>query len=79
LDETREAVEYQREIDQLVSGSLTAEDEAEVETELEELLEAERETEEYPEVPADELPIAEPGQRTTATQERRRENAMLAS
>ncbi|XP_076029950.1 charged multivesicular body protein 6-A-like [Oratosquilla oratoria] len=38
LDETQEAVEKQREIDELLSGALTAEDEGEVEDELQALI-----------------------------------------
>lgn len=47
----------------MVSGALTAEDEAEVETELEELLAGETEgvTAEFPEVPKDKLPAIQKG------------------
>ncbi|XP_063241964.1 charged multivesicular body protein 6-A [Bacillus rossius redtenbacheri] len=59
LDETREGVEKQRELDELLSGALTDEDEAAVEEELEALVGPalpEVPAEELPEVPAEELP-----------------------
>ncbi|KAF4520067.1 hypothetical protein B566_EDAN007923 [Ephemera danica] len=78
LDETREAVEKQREIDELLSGVLTAEDEADVEAELNALVlvnmpevpTKETTVPELPEVPAEEtaepelpdVPTEEPGE-----------------
>uniref|UniRef100_G3SP42 Charged multivesicular body protein 6 n=1 Tax=Loxodonta africana TaxID=9785 RepID=G3SP42_LOXAF len=53
LDETQEAVEYQRQIDELLAGSLTQEDEDAV---LEELDAITQEQVELPEVPAEPLP-----------------------
>ncbi|KAL2740166.1 charged multivesicular body protein 6 [Vespula squamosa] len=41
MDETREGIEKQRELDEILSGELTQEDEAEVEAELDVLLNAE--------------------------------------
>jgi len=52
MDETREAVEYQNEIDALISGELTAEDEDDIAKELDEITRLE-----MPEVPADKLPV----------------------
>ncbi|XP_014480965.1 PREDICTED: charged multivesicular body protein 6 [Dinoponera quadriceps] len=54
MDETREGIEKQKEIDEILSGTLTEEDENEVEAELDALLEAEIE-EKAPEVPEDVL------------------------
>ncbi|XP_066594866.1 charged multivesicular body protein 6 [Prorops nasuta] len=61
MDETREGIEKQQEIDEILSGELTAEDESEVEAEFNTLYEAEvgeslpevPENEELPEVPED--------------------------
>lgn len=52
MDETREGIEKQREIDEILSGELTEKDENEVEAELDALLAAEIE-EKVPEVPED--------------------------
>lgn len=52
MDETREGIEKQREIDEILSGELTENDENEVEAELDALLAAEVE-EKVPEVPKD--------------------------
>lgn len=53
MDETREGIEKQQEIDALLSGELTAEDEENVEAELDALLAQEATEVETPEVPAD--------------------------
>ncbi|GBP88775.1 Charged multivesicular body protein 6 [Eumeta japonica] len=53
MDETREGIEKQKEIDELISGQLTEEDEEAVEAELEEILDVNME---LPEVPSDTLP-----------------------
>lgn len=53
LDETQEAVEYQRQIDELLAGSFTQEDEAAI---LEELDAITQEQVELPEVPSEPLP-----------------------
>lgn len=62
MDETREGIEYQREIDELLSGSLTQEDEDAVLQELEEMTKSV--TEKLPEVPTEEplpeVPSEEP-------------------
>ncbi|KAJ2945955.1 hypothetical protein O0L34_g4872 [Tuta absoluta] len=54
LEESREGIEKQREIDELISGQLTAEDEEDIEAELEEILDSQEL--DLPEVPADKLP-----------------------
>ena len=60
MDDTAEAIAKQKEIDELLSGQLTQEDEDDVLRELEQLVEAEAEHQreleaELPEVPTDEL------------------------
>lgn len=55
MEETREGIEKQDEINALLTGALTEEDEAAVEAELDEILE-----EQLPEVPKEELPTVEP-------------------
>ncbi|KAG7491240.1 hypothetical protein MATL_G00000940 [Megalops atlanticus] len=54
LDETQEAVEYQRQIDDMLAGSLTQEDEDAVLAELEAITQGE--DMELPEVPSEPLP-----------------------
>ncbi|KAJ0177328.1 hypothetical protein K1T71_007337 [Dendrolimus kikuchii] len=56
MDETREGIEKQKEIDELISGQLTEEDEEAVEAELEAILDV---SDQLPEVPKDKLPEAE--------------------
>jgi len=58
LEETREAAEYQDEISSILSGQLTDSDMADVESELEAMLESEAEELKLPDVPTAE--IAEP-------------------
>ncbi|KAM3961113.1 vacuolar protein sorting 20 [Aphomia sociella] len=53
MDETKEGIEKQREIDELISGQLTEEDEEAVEAELEAILDV---GEQLPDVPTDKLP-----------------------
>ncbi|XP_028160008.1 charged multivesicular body protein 6-A [Ostrinia nubilalis] len=53
MDETKEGIEKQREIDEMISGQLTEEDEEEVEAELEAILDVK---DELPDVPTDKLP-----------------------
>ncbi|KAL4687166.1 hypothetical protein H8959_019294 [Pygathrix nigripes] len=69
LDETQEAVEYQRQIDELLAGSFTQEDEDAI---LEELSAITQEQIELPEVPSEPLPEKIPARtvlsRATATQ-----------
>ncbi|XP_028027163.1 charged multivesicular body protein 6-A [Bombyx mandarina] len=53
MEETREGIDKQREIDELISGQLTEEDEEAVEAELEAILDIQ---DELPDVPTDNLP-----------------------
>ncbi|CAK1547319.1 unnamed protein product [Leptosia nina] len=53
MDETREGIEKQRELDELISGQLTEEDDQAIEAELEEMLDV---GVELPEVPTTDLP-----------------------
>jgi charged multivesicular body protein 6 len=55
LEETREGIEKQREIDDLLTGALTPDDEEAVEEELEKIIQAQ-----MPEVPPEELGATEP-------------------
>ncbi|KAL5018865.1 hypothetical protein ScPMuIL_004587 [Solemya velum] len=76
MEDTRDAVEYQNEIDSLLSGGLTDEDEDDVLAELDEIVKLS--LPEMPEVPTDELP--EEKQREKAPKQKRNEpEAMLAS
>ncbi|XP_022312530.1 charged multivesicular body protein 6-B-like [Crassostrea virginica] len=75
MEETQESIEYQREIDDLLSGGLTAEDEDDVLAELDEIVKVE-----LPEVPQDELPEVEEQKRKDRAQKSRHEaEAVLAS
>ncbi|XP_061713117.1 charged multivesicular body protein 6-A-like [Cydia pomonella] len=56
MDETKEGIEKQREIDELISGQLTEEDEEAVEAELEAILDV---RDKLPEVPREKLPDIE--------------------
>merc|ERR1719474_1025963 len=47
MDDTREAIEYQQEIDEALSGKLCSDDEEEVELEFAKMLEAEEATKEW--------------------------------
>nr|XP_046196947.1 charged multivesicular body protein 6-like [Oncorhynchus gorbuscha] len=61
MDETQDAIEYQRQIDELLSGSLTQEDEDAVLSELEAITQGE--DVELPEVPTEPLPeVPEPAE-----------------
>ncbi|TKS89410.1 Charged multivesicular body protein 6 [Collichthys lucidus] len=53
LDETQDSIEYQRQIDEMLAGSLTQEDEDAVLAELEAITQGDAE---LPDVPSDELP-----------------------
>ncbi|XP_022128801.1 charged multivesicular body protein 6-A [Pieris rapae] len=55
MDETQEGIQKQRELDELISGQLTGEDDEAIEAELEEMLDIK----DLPEVPIDELPETE--------------------
>ncbi|XP_075435911.1 charged multivesicular body protein 6 [Ascaphus truei] len=57
MDETQEGIEYQRQIDEILSGSLTAEDEEAILEELEAITQEDMElSEPLPEAPAEPLP-----------------------
>ncbi|XP_022167020.1 charged multivesicular body protein 6-A isoform X3 [Myzus persicae] len=62
LDETKEGIDKQREITDLLSGSLLSEDEDAVEAELNELIAVEHQkaVDMLPTVPSDELPVTVP-------------------
>lgn len=53
LDETKEGIEKQKEIDDLISGHLTVEDDEAIEAELEAILDVK---DQLPDVPNDKLP-----------------------
>ena len=53
LDETKEGIEKQKEIDELISGQLTVEDDEAIEAELESILDVK---DQLPDVPTDKLP-----------------------
>ncbi|XP_008435834.1 charged multivesicular body protein 6 [Poecilia reticulata] len=55
LDETQDSIEYQRQIDEMLAGSLTQEDEDAVLAELEAITQGDVE---LPEVPSEPLPVA---------------------
>ncbi|KPJ08805.1 Charged multivesicular body protein 6 [Papilio machaon] len=55
MDETREGIEKQREIDEMISGQLTSEDDEAIEAELESILDV---ADQLPDVPEDILPEA---------------------
>ncbi|KAK3090603.1 hypothetical protein FSP39_013022 [Pinctada imbricata] len=77
MDETREGIEYQQEIDELLAGGLTEQDEDDVLAELNAIVK-----ESMPEVPSEELPdvpTEEPEAKRKKEKERRQEEAMLAS
>ncbi|RXN02168.1 Charged multivesicular body protein 6 [Acipenser ruthenus] len=56
MEETQDGIDYQRQIDEVLAGSLTQEDEDAVLAELEALTQGEEEVEELPEVPTEPLP-----------------------
>lgn len=78
MDETRDAVEYQQEIDDLLAGGLTQQDEDDVLEELDQIIQQTLpDTEvELPEVPGEE---PEDKERARAKREKRQPEAMLAS
>ncbi|XP_076237213.1 vacuolar protein sorting 20 [Calliopsis andreniformis] len=80
LDETREGIEKQQEINEVLTGALTEEDETEVEAELDALLAAEVK-EKAPEVPEDvvlpEVPEELPEKKKERTKEKTQEAVAL--
>ncbi|KAI1301732.1 Charged multivesicular body protein 6 [Halotydeus destructor] len=84
LDETREGVEKQREIDELLGNTFTAEDESDLLAELEELTEGLAEEVKLPEVPVEEPEADEEEQETEIVREKvkpkkEKREALLAS
>lgn len=80
MDETRENIEYQQEIDELLSGGLTQEDEEDVLSELDEIIKQSLpavEGEEEPVLP--EVPGEEPGEKARARREKNKAEARLAT
>ncbi|XP_077359572.1 charged multivesicular body protein 6 [Festucalex cinctus] len=77
LDETHDAVEYQRQIDEMLSGSFTQEDEDAVLAELEAITQGDVL---LPDVPSDQLPDApEAAEDKAATDRPRKKAEMLAA
>ncbi|XP_041756064.1 charged multivesicular body protein 6 [Coregonus clupeaformis] len=80
MDETQEAIEYQREIDEMLAGSLTQEDEDAVLAELEAITQGDLDLPEVPDESQPEVPEAaegEPGQER-GRQRKKQEREMLA-
>ncbi|XP_014068264.1 charged multivesicular body protein 6 [Salmo salar] len=78
MDETQEAVEYQREIDEMLAGSLTQEDEDAILAELEAITQGDLDLPEVPDESLPEVPEAaeeEPGQERPR---KKQEREMLA-
>ncbi|XP_077594988.1 charged multivesicular body protein 6 isoform X2 [Stigmatopora nigra] len=76
MDETQDAVEYQRQIDEMLSGSLTQEDEEAVLAELEAITQGDVE---LPDVPQEELPgIPEAGEEKGRERPRRKVELLAA-
>ena len=70
MDETREGIEVQQEIDSLLSGGLSQQDEDDVMAELDEILaEGQRDNVNLPDVPVDEV-----GDRERVPAKKRRED-----
>jgi len=78
LEETKEGIEYQRELDELLAGSLTPEDESSVLAELDELLGVGENDLDLPEVPTDE-PLPQQKEPQQEKQFERQEKVMLAA
>ncbi|XP_033751713.1 charged multivesicular body protein 6-A-like [Pecten maximus] len=77
MDETQESIEYQREIDDILAGGLTEDDEEDVLAELDELT---KQDIALPDVPTDELPeIQKEKERRKAQKEERQAEAIPAS
>ncbi|XP_077594987.1 charged multivesicular body protein 6 isoform X1 [Stigmatopora nigra] len=77
MDETQDAVEYQRQIDEMLSGSLTQEDEEAVLAELEAI--TQQGDVELPDVPQEELPgIPEAGEEKGRERPRRKVELLAA-
>ncbi|XP_026056360.1 charged multivesicular body protein 6-like [Carassius auratus] len=77
LEETQEAIEYQKQIDELLAGSLTPEDEDAVLAELEAIIQGEDIT--LPELPTDPLPAVPKGETERKEVQIKVEREMLAA
>jgi charged multivesicular body protein 6 len=75
MDETAAAVEYQKEIDAVLAGGLTAEDEDDVLQELEDIIQESQVS--LPEVPDDELPTRVPQVPADKVREPRKQHVMV--
>ncbi|EGT46965.1 hypothetical protein CAEBREN_07437 [Caenorhabditis brenneri] len=78
MEETKEAAEYQEEISNMLAGQLSNTDVSDVEHELEELLAAQGQKVELPEVPSHELPEAEREKQREKEKPRREKVALEA-
>ncbi|XP_051925510.1 charged multivesicular body protein 6 [Hippocampus zosterae] len=77
LDETQDAVEYQRQIDEMLAGSFSQEDEDAILAELEAITQGDVL---LPDVPSDQLPdTPEAGEEKAATERPRKKAEMLAA
>ncbi|XP_032822863.2 charged multivesicular body protein 6 [Petromyzon marinus] len=91
MDETQDSIDYQRQIDDLLAGGLSDEDEEAVLAELDEITkDAEQQQQQLPDVPDEELPSDEEREarreerakakgKAAASDSSRREEAMVAS
>jgi len=71
MNETAEAIEYQNEISELLSGALTVEDEEAIENELAQIVNEEL-NQKLPDVPGTELPKVEVGEEEYEEEKKRR-------
>lgn len=78
MEETKEAAEYQEEISNMLSGQLSNTDVSDVEKELEELLAAQGQQVELPEVPSHEMPEVEREKQREKEKSRREKVALEA-
>lgn len=79
MDDTREGIEYQRELDQMLAGQFTQADEEDILNELDELLADQQEEIDLPAVPTTKLPEVEQAERPVVVKTRAEPEAMLAS
>jgi charged multivesicular body protein 6 len=77
MDETAAAVEYQKEIDAVLAGGLTAEDEDDVLQELADIIQESQGPISLPEVPDDELPTREPQVPADKVKEAKKQRVMI--
>ncbi|XP_077979739.1 charged multivesicular body protein 6-A-like [Glandiceps talaboti] len=79
MEETQEGIEYQREIDELLAGSLTQEDEDEILAELDAITQQTEDEEiKLPDVPQDQLPEIEAERKRAKEKEEKREMVMAS-